>query len=286
MSEQTIQPAAENTGTKTFRRSGDMFRVPLSQVTIDEDFNVRGKNNFGDLVELAASLKEHGQKEAAFAVRRDGGVVLITGHRRFTAWHHLVKAKELTDEPEMLIRFVPPSTSLLDLYALQYTENIKVANTPYEQALLIQKMVELGATGEDIQKRLGISASKLAGLKKLLKMPEEVKSYVSTGKLSVTTANDLYRSVKGDAEAFKNEVKTAVEKAQAEGGKKATARHSEVAKTRTHAAILKAQIERLSAKEESGKISGNEAFALSLFKSVFEKNSDRTIADKIRDGLK
>jgi len=285
MSEQTIQPAAEKNGSsKEFRRSGDLFRVPLSAVTIDEDFNVRGKNNFGDLTELAQSLKEHGQKEAAFAVRRNGEVVLITGHRRFTAWHHLVKTEGVTQEPEMLIRFIPPNTSPLDLYTLQYTENIKVANTPYEQALLIEKMVGLGATGEEIQKRLGISASKLAGLKKLLKVDEEIKAYVKTGELSVTTMNSIYKETKGDAAAFKEQVTNAVQKAKAEGKKKATARHAEVGKTRTHASILKEQIKRLTAKQEAGKISENEAFALSLFSAVFEKNSDRTIGEKIRGG--
>lgn len=284
MSEQTIQPAVDSTGTKGFRRGGDTFKVPLSQVTIDPDFNVRGRNNFGALEELAASLKEHGQQEAAFAIRRDGGVVLITGHRRFTAWHHLVKAGDVTEEPEMLIRFVPKNTSPLDLYALQFTENIKVANTPYEQALLVQKMVDLGAKGADIQQRLGISASKLANLKNLLKLPEEAKAYVSTGEISAGLANEIYKETKGNADEFKAKIDATVAKAKAEGGKKATARHSDTSKTRTHAAILKAQIERLEAKAEGGKISKNETFALSLFKGVFEKNSDRTLNEKIAKG--
>lgn len=210
--------------------------------------------------------------------------MLITGHRRFTAWHHLVKAGDVTEEPEMLIRFVPKNTSPLDLYALQFTENIKVANTPYEQALLVQKMVDLGAKGADIQQRLGISASKLANLKNLLKLPEEAKAYVSTGEISAGLANEIYKETKGNADEFKAKIDATVAKAKAEGGKKATARHSDTSKTRTHAAILKAQIERLEAKAEGGKISKNETFALSLFKGVFEKNSDRTLNEKIAKG--
>lgn len=285
MSETTIQPAAEkNTSSKTFRRGSDLFRVPLSAVTIDEDFNVRGKNNFGDLSELAQSLKEHGQKEAAFAIKRDGLVVLITGHRRFTAWHQLVKAEGVTEEPEMLIRFVPKDTQPLDLYALQYTENIKVANTPYEQALLIQKMEALGAKQDDITKRLGISLAKLATLKRVLKVDEEVQAYVRTGALSATTMNSIYKETKGDAAAFKEQVDKAVANAKAKGKTKATAADAEVGKTRTTTSILKTFVEKLGAKVEAEKATEAEAFALSLFSGVLEKLSDDTISKRIRAG--
>lgn len=275
-----IKPATENKSTKDFARNGEIFAVPLSEIVIDPTFNVRGSNNFGDLNELVESLKSKGQLEPAMGVKRDGKVVLITGHRRYASWH--IVAKTTKEEPRMRIIFKKDGDPL-ELLTLQYTENLKVVNTPYEQALIIQKMLDLKAKPEDIQKRLSISTAKFYALKKLLEMPEEVKAYVSTGKLSATTAKSIYDAVQGDAKRLVEEVGKAVAKTEGTG-KKATARHAEVGATRTTTSILKNQIERLEAKAENSKLSKNEQFALTLFKGVFEKNSDRTLNDKIAKG--
>ncbi len=275
-----IKPAKKNETTKEFRRNGEIHAVPLSSIVIDPTFNVRGENNFGDLTEMVESLKRNGQIEPNIAVKRDGKVVLVTGHRRFASLHIIAKTQR--EEPEMRIIFKKDGDPL-ELLTLQYTENLKVVNTPYEQALIIKRMEDLKAKREDIQQRLSISQAKFYALKKLLTMPEEVKNYVSTGKLSATTAKSIYDAVQGDTERLKEEVEKAVKDAESKGKKKATAANAEVGKTRTTTSILKEHIAALEEKAENDKLTKNEQNALTLFKAVFDKNSKRTINEKIRD---
>lgn len=275
-----MQPAESKETSKGFKRSGDIFRIPLSKVKIEDGFNHRASENFGDLEMLANSLEQHGQLEPAFGFKdNDGNVILTTGHRRYAAWHEV--AKRTKTEPEMLIMFKGKDN--VTRLVLQFTENMQHPNTEFERAKIIEGLLAEGLDKKEVITKLGISQPTFYSLKKLLEMPEEVQAHLRSGELSGTTAVSIYAAVKGDAEALKTAVAQAIENKNKEGKKKATARHAEVGKTRTVASVLKTTIGKLEGKAEEEKASKTELFALSLFQKLRDKVSERTLLDFIRN---
>lgn len=278
MSDQQVQPAEANTSTKQFSRGGDTFKVPISRIRVEEGFNQRDDANFGDIDELASNIQEQGQLAPGFGYidKDSGNVILTAGHRRLKAFH--VIAGRTNEEPTMLIRFSPKDRK--SRLMLQFAENVKQANTDWDKAQIIKGLLSEGMENGEIIQKLGMKAPTFYALKKLLEQPESVQERLRKGEISGTVVNALAR-VNKDADALAAAVEQTVNTAQASGKKKATARHAPEGDTRTTTSILKTQVQRLEAKAEEGALTKNEQLALSLFSAVLDKNSDRTIKDKI-----
>jgi len=134
--------------------------------------------------ELASSIAMHGVIQPLLLKQAETGFELVAGERR---WRAARKAglkqvpgivKELTGEQRMLIALI---------------ENIQREDlNPIEEAEAFQKMhVEFGFKQDDISKNIGKSRPYITNALRLLKLPEEIRGLVLSGKLSSGHARAL-----------------------------------------------------------------------------------------------
>lgn len=128
--------------------------------------------------ELAASIKEKGILQPVIVRRMESGsYMLICGERR-------LRAAELCGLSEIpaIIKDVAPSEFLE--WAL--IENIQRQDlNPMEEAQAYGRLAEEQMISqEEIAKRVGKNRSTITNMLRLLRLPEEVKSYLASGQLS------------------------------------------------------------------------------------------------------
>lgn len=140
-----------------------------------------------ELNELAASLRERGIIQPIVA-RRAGGIAenyeIIAGERRWRA----AQRAGLHDVPVVIIEAT-------DAEALQLAiiENVQRTDlNPLEEAEGYRALIdEFGNSQDEIAKTVGKSRSHVANTLRLLKLPETVKDYINSGKLSAGHARML-----------------------------------------------------------------------------------------------
>lgn len=134
--------------------------------------------------ELASSIKEHGLIQPVILRKLGKGFEIVAGERR---WRACRKAglkeipcivKELTDEQNMLIAII---------------ENMQREDlNPIEEADGINMMItNFGLTQEEVSKSVGKSRPYITNALRLLKLPEEIRNFVSEGKLSTGHARAI-----------------------------------------------------------------------------------------------
>lgn len=144
------------------------------------------RKNFDEekLEELAASIKEHGLIQPVILRRSEIGYEIVAGERR---WRACRKAgikeipsivKELTDEQNMLIAII---------------ENMQREDlNPIEEAEGLNQMIDsFGLTQEEVSKSIGKSRPYITNALRLLKLPEQIREFLSEGKLSTGHARAI-----------------------------------------------------------------------------------------------
>lgn len=144
------------------------------------------RKNFDEakLDELANSIKEHGLIQPVILRKASRGYEIVAGERR---WRACRKAgfkeipsiiKELTDEENMLVAII---------------ENMQREDLdPIEEAEGLNQMIDtFGLTQEEVSKSVGKSRPYITNALRLLKLPEEVRNFLSQGKLSVGHARAI-----------------------------------------------------------------------------------------------
>ena len=144
------------------------------------------RKNFdqGKIAELADSILEHGVIQPLVVRPAEVGYEIVAGERR---WRAARKAglktvpclvRELTDRENMLIAII---------------ENMQREDLdPIEEAMGLQQMSSVyGMTQEEISKSVSKSRPYISNSLRLLKLPDELKAYVSSGELSPGHARAL-----------------------------------------------------------------------------------------------
>ena len=152
------------------------------------------RKSFDDqkLEELAESIQEHGLIQPIILRQAEMGYEIVAGERR---WRACRKAglkeipcivKELTDEENMLVAII---------------ENMQREDlNPIEEAEGLNQMISsFGLTQEEVSKSVGKSRPYITNALRLLKLPDEIRDYVSKGNLSTGHA----RAIAGIAEREK-----------------------------------------------------------------------------------
>lgn len=275
-----VKPAKMNTNHRE-QRGKDVFVVPLSRITIQEEFNKRTDESYGDIEGLSNSLEAMGQITPAYGHRNtDGTWVLTAGHRRYAAL--LLIANRTKTEQTMKIMKTDDKTTVTRLL-IQYVENVKQPTNDYDKALIIGGLLGEGLKQKEVGERLGIPQPMVSRLKDLLDTPEEVQDAMRNKEISPGTVGKMLKSLKGDGEALAKEVNESKAKAKAEGATKATDRHSTAAGTRTPQTIMKDLVKRFEAKATEEKpLTNAEAFALEFCKKILTKPSDQALAAFLR----
>ncbi len=137
------------------------------------------------LRELAASIKEKGVLQPVIVSRvGDGTFRLVTGERRWRA-ASLAGLKKIP----VLVKNVASKDSL----EIALIENIQREDlNPMEAAEAFSRLIiEFNLTQEDLSDRVGKDRVTIANHLRLLKLPEEVKSFIHSGSLSMGHAKAI-----------------------------------------------------------------------------------------------
>lgn len=167
-------------------------------VSIDIDRIIPGeqqpRKTFRDeaLKELAASIKEKGVLQPIIVSRTgDGTFRLIAGERRWRA-STLAGLKKMP----AIIKDVSSADSL----EIALIENIQREDlNPVETASAFQRLIkDFNLTQEELSVRVGKERATVANYLRLLKLPDEIKTFVNDGSLSMGHARAIL-SVEGRA---------------------------------------------------------------------------------------
>jgi ParB family chromosome partitioning protein len=160
--------------------------VDVDQISPNEH---QPRHQFEDarLDELAQSIKTNGVIQPLVVRKVDGGYRIIAGERRWRA----AQRAGLTRVPVVIKEVAAGSDAQLLEMAL--IENIQREDlNPIDQAAAYERLsTDFGMTQEGIAAAVGKDRSSVANHMRLLKLPEEVRAEVSTGRLSMGHARAL-----------------------------------------------------------------------------------------------
>ena len=166
--------------------------VPLTSI-IPNPHQPRAPIRDQDLVELAASIEEHGIIQPLVVTRAPDGYHLIAGERRW-------RAARLAGLPTVpaVVKEVAPS----EMLELALVENLQRADlNPLEEAVAYRQLVEeFGHTQEQVARRVGKSRVAVSNTLRLLKAARPVQEALLEGKISEGHARALLGLEQGEAQ--------------------------------------------------------------------------------------
>jgi len=159
-------------------------RIRLSEIEPNRD---QPRKTFEEepLQQLAESIRENGLLQPLLVrPKAGGGYMLVAGERRWRA----CRMAGLTEVP-VIVRDIDDEKAM----ELALIENLQREDlNPIEEAAGYQELMEsYHLTQADVSKSVGKSRSAVANTLRLLSLPEPVKEYVKTGKLSSGHARAL-----------------------------------------------------------------------------------------------
>lgn len=164
--------------TNTSVDIGDNQKIDVDITLIDRNPNQPRKTfNEESLQEMANSVRQYGVLQPLIVVKNGGRFMIIAGERRFRACT-LAGIKKV---PVIVRDFTPQQIAEISLIENLHREDLNAI----EQAEGIKELIETyGSTQQDAADRIGKSRSEVANILRLLDLPEEVKDYIRSGKLS------------------------------------------------------------------------------------------------------
>ncbi|MGE5237588.1 MAG: ParB/RepB/Spo0J family partition protein [Chloroflexota bacterium] len=159
-------------------RGEEVIHIEVEKITPNE---YQPRKVFRDeaLQELASSIREKGVLQPVIVSRMaDGTFRLIAGERR---WRAAVLAG-MKRIPALV-----KEVSSRDAIEIALIENIQREElNPIETAEAFQRLLrEFNVTQEDLSQRVGKDRATVANYLRILKLPDEIKSFINTGKLSM-----------------------------------------------------------------------------------------------------
>jgi ParB family chromosome partitioning protein len=168
------------------RSSSGPTEVDVDQISPNEH---QPRHRFEDvrLDELAQSIKANGVIQPIVVRKVDGGYRIIAGERRWRA----AQRAGLTRVPVVIKEVAAGSDAQLLEMAL--IENIQREDlNPIDQAAAYEKLsTDFQMTQEEIAAAVGKDRSSVANHMRLLKLPQEVRAEVASGRLSMGHARAL-----------------------------------------------------------------------------------------------
>ncbi|HEV2520708.1 MAG TPA: ParB/RepB/Spo0J family partition protein [Thermoplasmata archaeon] len=184
---------AEVTEQPTTRTESEYTNAPISELERTEGRNIREVDRT-TLVDLAASIMQHGILEPVLVTRTPKGLRLVAGFRRVAA------AKMLGSKS------VPARVLQMDelqVLESQLVENIQRQDlSAIEEAKALKALLEAsGLTQEAIGKKIGRSQPYVANRIRLLQLPAAVHKLMDAGSLSASHAEVLSKLPASESKA-------------------------------------------------------------------------------------
>jgi len=169
-----------------------VVEVPLASIT-PNPHQPRAPIRDQDLVELAASIEEHGIIQPLVVTRAPDGYQLIAGERRWRA----ARLAGLPTVP-VIVKDVAPS----EMLELALVENLQRADlNPLEEAMAYRQLTEeFGLTQEQVARRVGKSRVAVSNTLRLLKAARPVQEALLAGKISEGHARALLGLERAEAQ--------------------------------------------------------------------------------------
>lgn len=141
------------------------------------------------LEELAQSIRHHGVIQPILVRREGDGYRIIAGERRWRA----AQRAGLLKVPVVIRDVADTADGDKQLLQLALIENIQRENlNPVDEALAYQKLAdEFRLTQDQIAASVGKDRSSVANFMRLLRLPEEVRAELSSGRLSMGHARAI-----------------------------------------------------------------------------------------------
>ncbi|NTU41776.1 MAG: ParB/RepB/Spo0J family partition protein [Nitrospirales bacterium] len=165
-------------------RGDEVVRVEIERI-IPNEYQPRKVFREEALRELAASIKEKGILQPVIVSRTgDGSFRLIAGERRWRA-ATMAGLKKIP----VLIKEI----SSQDAIEIALIENIQREElNPVETADAFQRLLrEFHMTQEDLSQRVGKDRATIANYLRILKLPDEIKTFINEGRLSMGHAKAI-----------------------------------------------------------------------------------------------
>ena len=136
------------------------------------------------LDELAASITEHGIIQPLVVRNHNGHYEIVAGERRWRA----ARKAELKEVPCIIREFTDEENMLVAIIENMQREDLN----PIEEAEGLNQMIKTyGLTQAEVSKSVSKSRPYITNALRLLKLPEDIKSYVVDGQLTTGHARAL-----------------------------------------------------------------------------------------------
>lgn len=161
----------------------EVVHLPLGEVR-SGPHQPRQDFDEGRLAELAASIRETGVLQPIIVRPGAVGYEVVAGERRARA----ARLAGLDRIPAIVRRYTDDEVLVLSL-----VENVQRADlNPIDKALAYKRLTaHLGATHEDVARRLGLDRSTVTNMIRLLELPDEVRDLVRKGAMGMGHARAL-----------------------------------------------------------------------------------------------
>lgn len=201
------------------QRGGEILLIHLDNVGVKPNFNLR--IDYGDIDELARSIKENGVRTAlkGHYDKIEDKYLITSGHRRLKALQKL--AKEGFEIPVPILSDARDSDENRILSMI--TDNSGKRFNPVEEAEVISRLVsQFNYSDDQIRIKTGFTKVYVCNLKLLSKAPKKLKDLIINNTVSATLAMKVLREEKDYEKAQEIIEKTIVSKVNEGGGKKIT----------------------------------------------------------------
>jgi ParB family chromosome partitioning protein len=150
--------------------------IPIAQVS-PNPHQPRQAITEESLAELAASIREHGVIQPLVVTQAGDEYQLIAGERRWRA----AQLAGLVTVPAIIKETTPQQ-----MLELALVENVQRADlNPLEEASAYRQLMdEFGLTQEEVAERVGKSRTAVANTVRLLRLPDDLKEALATGRIS------------------------------------------------------------------------------------------------------
>ncbi|QRD62668.1 hypothetical protein [Xanthomonas citri] len=211
------------------KRSDSMYFLPIDQIVIQDGYNVRVQNDSyeehlrGIVSSMVAEGFHHDSPLSVYVAKIDGEdrAVLIRGHTRLRAVALANAQGAKIDAVPVVFKSKAISPTELDLDLIKSNNGRHL--TPYENAVVIKRVMNQGMEVPEIAKASGYSVPYVETLLTLGSAPPKLARMVAYDEVSTALAVDLIRR-HGPVAAQRMAI-DAVERAKKAGHKQATVRN-------------------------------------------------------------
>ncbi|ERT60905.1 ParB family chromosome partitioning protein [Peptoniphilus koenoeneniae] len=168
----------EKNKNEDLENNSSLREVELDKIEVNED-QPRQFFDMDSLMELADSIREYGIIQPIVLRPKENYYIIVAGERRFRA-SKLAGLKKIPAIIKDLDDFQSDKIAII--------ENVQRKDlTAFEEARGYEKLLEeYDMTQEDLAKLMGKSRQYIGNRIRLLKLPQEVKDMINTGKLSLS----------------------------------------------------------------------------------------------------